>query len=211
MPELPPGASESVEAFLESDSPGETNVGRNGPKDPPLIPDYEVLRLIGSGSYGQVWIARSATGMLRAIKIVDRKSFDNDRPYEREFEGIKKFEPLSQARETQAAIFHVGRNDAQGFFYYVMELADPGEMKKEEVRMQNTQPARSSNPVSSFCILNSSFESYVPRTLKHDLRRRGALPVSECLEIGLSLAERWTIYIRMVWSTATSNRRTSFS
>src|SRR5437867_3056571 len=29
---------------------------------------------------------------------VYRKSFDNDRPYEREFEGPKHFEPLSQAR-----------------------------------------------------------------------------------------------------------------
>src|SRR6185295_14442072 len=85
---------------------------------PPVIPEYELRRIIGKGSYGQVWLARSATGALRALKIVYRASFENERPYEREFAGIKKFEPLSQSRETQVAIFHVGRNDSAGFFYY---------------------------------------------------------------------------------------------
>src|SRR5438552_2908071 len=65
----------------------------------PSIPDHQLLRLIGRGSYGEVWLARSATGSLRAVKVVYRKSFDHDRPYEREFEGLKKFEPLSHARE----------------------------------------------------------------------------------------------------------------
>ncbi len=91
---------------------------------PPEIPDYQFVRLIGQGSYGEVWLARSVTGAYRAIKAVYRANFDHDRPYEREFEGIKKFEPISQARETQVAIFHVGRNDLAGLFYYVMELAD---------------------------------------------------------------------------------------
>src|SRR5688500_1548244 len=84
---------------------------------PPHIPDYELLRLIGQGSYGQVWLARSVTGAFRAVKIVFRSSFDRVRPYERELEGIKKFEPISQARESQVAIFHVGRIDTAGFFY----------------------------------------------------------------------------------------------
>src|SRR5206468_1300054 len=91
---------------------------------PPSVPDHQLLRSIGVGSYGEVWLARSAIGSLRAVKVVYRKSFDHDRPYEREFEGLKQFEPLSHARESQVDIFHVGRNDAAGFFYYIMELAD---------------------------------------------------------------------------------------
>src|SRR5205814_9383732 len=93
---------------------------------PPVISDHALLRRIGVGSYGEVWLARNALGSYRAVKIVYRKSFDHDRPYEREFEGLKKFEPLSHARESQVDIFHVGRNDAAGFFYYIMELADDG-------------------------------------------------------------------------------------
>jgi serine/threonine protein kinase len=153
----------------------------------PTIPDHELLHLIGRGSYGEVWLARTALGSLRAVKVVYRKSFDHDRPYEREFEGLKKFEPFSHARESQVDIFHVGRNDAAGFFYYIMELADPGEMKNEEGRMQKEQPARSTTPISSLFIHPSSLAQYTPRTLKHDLRTRGALPVTEGVQIALSL------------------------
>src|SRR6266536_1973041 len=91
---------------------------------PPAIPDHELLRRIGHGSYGEVWLARNALGSFRAVKIVYRRSFDHDKPYEREFEGLKRFEPISHARESQVDVFHVGRNDQAGLFYYVMELAD---------------------------------------------------------------------------------------
>ena len=36
----------------------------------PRIPDHEVLRCIGKGSYGEVWLARAVTGTLRAVKVV---------------------------------------------------------------------------------------------------------------------------------------------
>src|SRR6266566_8280509 len=88
----------------------------------PTIPDHELIRRIGSGSYGEVWLARSVMGTFRAVKIVYRESFDHDRPFEREFNGIQRFEPISCSHESQVDILHVGRNE--GYFYYVMELAD---------------------------------------------------------------------------------------
>src|ERR1022692_4272892 len=91
----------------------------------PSVPDYELLRRIGRGAYGDVWLARSkATGALRAAKIVWRHTFEDERPFKREFEGIQRFERISREHPSQLALFHIGRNDAEGYFFYVMELAD---------------------------------------------------------------------------------------
>ncbi len=162
---------------------------------PPAIPDHELLRLIGWGSYGEVWLARNALGSYRAVKVVYRKSFDHDRPYEREFEGLKKFEPISHARESQVDIFHVGRNDEAGFFYYIMELADDANVGQasslpvQRASLPDEQNAKleASPPAGRMAALLSNPDSYLPHTLKHELRTRGALPVAECVQIALSL------------------------
>ena len=130
----------------------------------PIIPDYELFSRIGRGSYGEVWLARSVTGVYRAVKIVYRNSFDHDRPYDREFAGIKAFEPISRSSDTQVDILHVGRNDAKGYFYYVMELAD------------DQKSGSAINPAD-----------YSPRTLRNELHKLGRLPIAECLEIGIQL------------------------
>jgi hypothetical protein len=105
------------------------------PPPPFSLPDYELLRRIGGGASGGVWLARSTTGALRAVKIVWRRTFEDDRPFQREFEGIQRFERVSREHPSQLALFHVGRNEAAGCFYYVMELADPVESPKAEIRL----------------------------------------------------------------------------
>lgn len=136
---------------------------------PPEIPDHELLRCIGRGSYGEVWLARNVLGDYRAVKVVYRRNFEDDRPFEREFEGIKKFEPISRTHDSQVDILHVGRNERAGYFYYVMELADD----------VNSEPV----PHSAF----RNPHLYSPLTLKSDLAHRGRLSLEDCLQIGLAL------------------------
>jgi TolB-like protein/cytochrome c-type biogenesis protein CcmH/NrfG len=132
---------------------------------PPRVPDYELLRLIGRGSYGEVWLARGVTGILRAIKVVRRDRFTEAHPFDREFKGVKEFASASGSEAAQLALLHVGRNDEEGYFYYVMELAD------DAVRGREIDPA-----------------TYVPLTLAELRERRGRLPAGDCVDYGIGLA-----------------------
>ena len=80
--------------------------------------------MVGSGAFGEVWLARSLTGSLRAIKVVRREDFDSGGSYEREFHGIQRYEPISRQHPALVDILQVGRNDDLHFYYCVMELAD---------------------------------------------------------------------------------------
>jgi serine/threonine protein kinase len=130
----------------------------------PHIPDHQPLGCIGRGAYGEVWLASSIMGTYRAVKIVWRKSFDTDRPFEREFAGIQKFEPVSRSHDGLVDILHVGRKDDGGYFYYVMELADD---------------VRSGSQIDP--------DHYQAKTLQHQIQERGRLSVEECLRIALPL------------------------
>jgi len=158
-------------------SPAEQGGLRNGQSLVPfVIPDHTLLQQIGRGSYGEVWLARSVMGTLRAVKIVYRRAFDHDRPYEREFMGIQRFEPISRTHEGLVDILQVGRNDEGGYFYYVMEVAD-------DVSAEGG--ARNAEQTTTLPVVP---RSYLPRTLAHEISTRGALPVDECLGLALSLA-----------------------
>jgi WD40 repeat protein len=132
------------------------------PRLPPRVADHELLCRIGGGSYGEVWLARNLLGTYRAVKVVYRADFQDERPFEREFAGIKRFEPISRLHESQVDILQVGR--AADYFYYVMELAD------DQRTAQQIDPER-----------------YIPRTLRSDIQRRATLPLSDCLDIALAL------------------------
>jgi Tfp pilus assembly protein PilF len=111
------------------------------------------------------------------VKIVRRADFDEERPYEREFAGIRKFEPISRSHEGFVDLLQVGRNDAEGYFYYVMELAD------------RADPAASSGG-SDVPIAPDQAEDgppYQPRTLAAEVKARGVLPLSDCLRIAHTL------------------------
>ena len=135
----------------------------------PAIPDHEVLRKIGGGAYGEVWLARGVTGALRAVKVVWREDFEDARGFEREFEGILKFEPMSRDHPALVNILHVGRSpDGVSFYYYVMELGD------------DVTSGQDINPVE-----------YEPRTLRADNHQGLGTQweTAVCIDVGLRLAE----------------------
>lgn len=135
---------------------------------PPVqIPDYTLIRVIGRGSYGEVWLGRSVTGTYRAVKVVHRDRFDSARPFEREFAGIQRFERTSNRHPSQLRILHVGRLADDSAFHYVMELADPVGGDGGEI-----------DP-----------ETYAPRTLRTERGGRGWLPVAEVLRLAGPLTE----------------------
>ncbi|MBL9134724.1 MAG: protein kinase [Verrucomicrobiales bacterium] len=140
----------------------------------PTVADHQLIRRIGGGSYGDVWLARSVTGQWRAVKVVCRARFESDRPFEREFRGVIQFEPISRSHPGLIQVLHVGRDDAVGAFYYVMELAD-GEDGAPTV----PYPPKTGDLTPA---------TYEPRTLRSDLNLRGRLPVAEAVALGVHLA-----------------------
>ncbi|MEY4692481.1 MAG: hypothetical protein RIT19_2806, partial [Verrucomicrobiota bacterium] len=132
----------------------------------PTVPDHHLVEVIGSGAYGDVWLGRTVLGTERAIKVILRSSFESDQPFLREFEGIRRYEPVSRRCPSLVPILQVGRDEGAGCFYSVMELADPV-----------PGPVPAGGP------------RYRARTLRTDLTQRGRLPVAECVEVGLAMAD----------------------
>jgi len=132
----------------------------------PTIPDHTLIRRIGKGAYGEVWLARNAVGIYHAVKIVFQREFSSTNPYEREFRGIRKFMPVSLEHPGLVRVLHVGRNDAAAYFFYIMELAD------DEMNGQGFDP-----------------ENYSAKSIDTLLKKHRHLPVAECVQLGLHLAK----------------------
>lgn len=137
-----------------------------GPGLLPPIPDHQLLRVVGRGGYGEVWIAQNRVGLFHAVKITYRDRFGSDEPYEREFRGIQRFMPISRLHQGLVHLLHVGRDDRQGFFFCILELAD------------DERTPESLNP-----------DDYQPRTLAGMISRSGKLPPAEVLELMVALSE----------------------
>ena len=131
----------------------------------PDIPQHTLLRPIGEGAYGKVWLARDLFGGYHAVKVVYLAHFDhNPDPFHREFRGIKEYHALSDHPGLLRVSF-VGECEPEGYFYYIMELGDD---------------AKSRQPIDP--------QTYEPRNLEHDIKTRKQLPVRECIDVALKLA-----------------------
>lgn len=135
----------------------------------PEVPDHEILRIIGTGAYGEVWLARSVTGAYRAVKVVWREDFEDERTFIREFKGILNYEPIARSNPGLVHILHVGRHEGEfPHYFYVMELAD-----------------------DAYTGIHVEPSEYMPRTLRSDMKLYGhhAMPLDYVLEVGSQLAQ----------------------
>ena len=145
---------------------------------PPAIADHELLHVIGRGAYGEVWLARhTRLGTLRAVKIIRRDNFDDARPFQREFDGIRRYEPISRGHPNLVNILHVGGTDE--CFYYVMELAlaeirNPKSegRRKSEIRIREPAAKDANFRASGFGFyFGFRLPPLLPHTLRSELKR----------------------------------------
>ena len=138
---------------------------------------YNYVREIGSGGYGDVYLFSRTPPELQeyvAGKFIYRDAFafrgdgGSDSAYERAFEGLQKFRSLTAESPYLLRIFEVRQRDEEGYFCYMMELADDLESGR---RIDTVR--------------------YKPRTLKNELERSGLrkrLPAKRCVETAIVLA-----------------------
>ena len=96
-----------------------TETFNDGTSIPPLdaqVPDYDLLRRIGKGGFGEVWLGHHRLhGEYVAVKIIPKQRLV-------ELEGVRSYKHQAKQHSNLVPIEHVGETDT--CYYYVMPLAD---------------------------------------------------------------------------------------
>ena len=132
------------------------NGGRDEWGRPPDVPDFDLIRPIGRGGFGEVYLATNrTTGHLRAVKVIPLSRRGTTDPVGREITSLTRLEAnLRRHHPNLLGIHHVGKT--ADHLFYVMDPADDV----------------SGNPASSE-------PSYRPATLQRRLED-GPLEPDEC-------------------------------
>lgn len=179
---------------------GPTADARNGPTADgagvPAIPGYRILRRIGRGAFGEVWLAEELlTGVRRAIKVLPRGlaapgtssggasghgSSGGATSPDRELAGIRLYQEVAAGHPALVQIHHVGEVD-HGFFY-AMELADPLTHSAGEPDARRPDAPCPDAPCPDAPCPDAHVE-YAPATLAALIHRDAPLPPRQALDI----------------------------
>jgi serine/threonine protein kinase len=90
----------------------------------PDVPDFHLIRPVGSGGFGQVWLATNCTtGHLRAVKVIPLQRAGQKDAAAREISSLTRLEAnLRCLHPNLIQIHHVGKTARQ--LFYVMDAAD---------------------------------------------------------------------------------------
>src|SRR5688500_12630435 len=89
----------------------------------PQIPDVELVRPVGRGAYGEVWVGRNCvTHQLRAAKLIPLTVRPDGARAGREIKSLMRYSSTRVRHENLVQIDHVGQTDE--FLFYLMEPAD---------------------------------------------------------------------------------------
>ncbi len=144
-------------------APDTTTAGPAAP--PPAVPDVDLVRRIGRGGFGEVWLGvNRATGGLKAVKIIPlAPGGQRTDPAGREIVSLSQLESQRISRHPNLLdIQHVGRTDE--VLFSLMDAADD----------VSGRPA-------------ANDPAYRPATLALKLEQ-GPLPADECLRCARELA-----------------------
>jgi serine/threonine protein kinase len=102
---------------------------------PPEIAGYHLLRVVGRGAFGEVWLAQDRLlGLYRAIKVVRLpEGMESEmRSGERLLRGLNQYLRRCPPGRTPGIAVYEAKIDPDGrFFYYVMPLADDASTGRE--------------------------------------------------------------------------------
>ena len=90
----------------------------------PQAPDFDLIRPIGEGGFGRVWLAvNRTTGQPRAVKMIPLDRSGSRDPAGREIASLTRLEAHVRCRHPNLLLIHHVGQTAEHLFY-VMDLAD---------------------------------------------------------------------------------------
>ena len=122
---------------------------------------WKCMYEIGHGAYGTVYLAERRDGERVAVKLCRRDAVDDER-YARELRGAKLYKAIPHH---DGLVQMRELVETEWGFYAVMDLAD------DEFDRSDSPP-----------------ESYRPKTLAKVIEGEKALPLKECVKLGIALA-----------------------
>lgn len=144
---------------------GSTNCDE--PRENQVLSGYRLRKKVGSGAYGDVWLAEEIlTGVRRAIKFLPKTGSRLSPGSARELNGIRQYQLKTSGHSSLVQIHFA--DETPDYFFYVMELADNAEADESSQRMND----------------GSEFQHrYHPLTLAVLLKRDAPLSATKALAI----------------------------